>query len=178
MKGIILLLPDELDARVRAAQAHLQQAVGLHTIPSAPHVTVHVAEGYADVAVAAEQMQAMASATSALCLKMAGLGVFRVSADEAVIYLTVVRSPALDAVRASLFEALADVTVGFHPLYAADEHVPHITVGHVSAEKLPEAMAWLFSQSWQFDFVCNAMGLVEAVGDTFVIGERAAFGAA
>ena len=174
MKGIIALLPDELDAKVRAAAAYLQTHFGLTHIPTAPHISFHIAGDYTDNVSAEAIMRDIANQTPPLNIKLAGLGIFKIpDSGEAVLYATVVRTPEVDALRAAFFTALGSLTTDFHPLYVANEHVPHITFGHVSHAVLGDAISWLHEQDWQFTFKCEQLALVEAAGDSFIMSKTA-----
>lgn len=131
MVGIVSLLDPASDAVARGLWGELAREWGLRLnaerVPF-PHVSYHVAERY-DLERVAATLARAAARTQPFTARVTGLGAF--TAPEPTLYLAVERGPGLEALHATLWEALAtepDLAQGVMGIYAAATWIPHITL--------------------------------------------------
>ena len=130
MQGIVSLLDDASAQATRALWAELEREHGLREAARStpyPHISFHLAGDY-DLARVGMVMRSMAAHIAPFTLRIIGLGAF--TAFEPVLYLAVERTPALDALHATLWRELTNERVAREPspLYASASWIPHVTL--------------------------------------------------
>ncbi len=152
MQGIVSLLDDASAQATRALWAELERKHGLREAARStpyPHISFYLAEDY-DLARVGMVMRSMAAHIAPFTLRIIGLGAF--TAFEPVLYLAVERTPALDALHATLWRVLANERVAREPspLYASASWIPHVTLAQ--RDLTPEALESLLTAWSSRDF--------------------------
>ena len=159
MHGVVSLLDDEHYALVENIWAELERDFGVRGIyvTPFPHFSYQVAEGY-DVESVEAVLRETASETAPFKISTAGLGIFNVT--HPVLYIPVVRSPALSAFHARLWRSI--LRVADSPatrFYQPELWVPHITLAHGDLDYLQlSAIVRAFSER-QFHWEINVNNL-------------------
>lgn len=161
MHGIVILLESEKEALVRDVSAQLVARFDLHTVPTYPHCSLHVAEGY-DFGRLEVTLPALAQRINPFAIQLSGLGLFP-QAEHTVVYATVVRTPKLNFAHELLLHGLRDLTTDFHPLYIPTKWIPHITFGSIPNTNLPDAIAYLASLNWYWESICTELAVMQEV---------------
>lgn len=165
--AVVSLLDDEHARRVRAIWLHLRERFGLRGVARTPHphVSYVVAES-AHAAAIAEGLQVIASSSATFSVQATGLGIF--PGDEPVIYLPVVRAPAIDALHAAI-EAMHDNGRGdVVARYRRDLWLPHITLarGGVDSEILGAAVDDLARTPIDWSIAIDNLTLIDGGDDS------------
>jgi 2'-5' RNA ligase len=162
------LLPGaELTAAVRALQEELRAAHG-HLGPEAPpHVTLKLGFAGTDVAAHARHLAALAARSAPVALEVEGFGAF----DEGILYLDVVKSPALEQLRRRL---LADLAARFgvrpHPLEVGDRFHFHLTLAHgLPPEAFAAARRQLLGRGFRARATAERLALLRFAGDRWAV---------
>ena len=148
MSGITSLIAQEHQEQILAIMAALSQDFGVET-HGWPHISYHVAAAYRDGLHA--ELSLLSAGSSPFTIQTAGLGIF--TSPEPILYLTVVRDPALAALHGIVW-ALGEI-YGQRAItyYRPDLWVPHISLARVPAGNgnLPAIIAHLGHQdlNWQ-----------------------------
>ncbi len=165
MHGVVSLLDDEHYALVEDLWDELEKRLdvcGLYGTPF-PHFSYHVAKGY-DVDLLESILRRCASHCTPFRVRTAGLGVF--SGDHPVLYVAVVRSPALTALHRTLWQELAGVSAGAVEYYHPEQWMPHITLADSDALKdhLPEIVRMLSPRAFDWDVEASNLSLIYDTG--------------
>ncbi len=134
MHGVVSLLDMEHSRQVEALWAELAAAVSIRgalRVPY-PHVSHHVAESY-DLELLESVVRDAARETAPFHIRTAGVGIF--TSLRPVVYLPVVRDPALTAFQAPFWHRLATVASGINRHYHPDRWMPHITIGERDVDR-------------------------------------------
>ena len=165
MHGVVLLLNDEHRALVEHLWDELETGLGVRGLYKTPfpHFSYHVAEGY-DVDSLESILRRLASRCATFRVRTAGLGVF--SGDDPVLYVAVVRSPALSALHQRLWRELAGASAGAVEYYHPDQWMPHITLadGDVLKDHLPDIVRMLSARALDWEIEVNNLSLIYDTG--------------
>jgi 2'-5' RNA ligase len=177
MQGIVTLLDPAHYAATEALWTELAEALGLRGVyvTPFPHFSYHVAHGYARDALAAALSQA--AATPPFTVTTAGLAVF--TGPAPVLYIPVVRTAALSAFHAALWEALEPAAAASQAYYAPDSWVPHITLGFgdLTRATLTEAVRLLGGRSFTWEIPVDHLAYIDDAGGTQSVAQRVSLGA-
>jgi 2'-5' RNA ligase len=165
MHGVVSLLDDEHYALVEHLWDELETKLGVRSICKTPfpHFSYHVAEGYA-VGLLEPILRRLASHCGVFRVRTGGLGVF--SGDYPVLYVAVVRSPALSALNQKLWQELAGASTGAVEYYHPEQWMPHITLadGDVLKDHLPEAVRLLSARAFDWEIEVTNLSLIYDTG--------------
>jgi 2'-5' RNA ligase len=130
-----------------------------------PHLSFHVAEGY-DLAALAPGLARVAASTPRLRLRASGLGLFTVPAHP-VLYLTVVRDPALSEFHRMVWEEVKGFCTGRSPHYDPSSWVPHITLaqGETLSPRLPEIVDLLWRRDFNWEIEIDSLSFIYDDGE-------------
>ncbi len=165
MHGVVSLLDDKHYALVEHLWDELETelgARGLYNTPF-PHFSYHVAEGY-DVHLLESILPRVVSGCATFRVRTAGLGVF--SGDHPVLYVAVVRSPALSALHQRLWRELAGGSAGTVDYYHPERWMPHITLadGGVLKDHLPDVVRMLNARTFDWEIEVTNLSLIYDAG--------------
>lgn len=169
MQGIIALLDPPHTQQVLDLWAELDQRLGLRGVQvfPYPHVSFHILDGYDPVMIREKLSQEVAHLRP-FTIHTAGLGIFMTPAP--VLYIPVVRGPALERVHRLVWKAfpVKEENAGY---YAPEMWVPHITlaVGDLTHDNLPEVIAWLAGRDFHWEIRLNGLSLAVEVGEKYEI---------
>ena len=161
MKGLVALLDPLSNLRVKTVWDELEHHFNLHGVLSCPypHITFNILDEYETEQVEAE-LRTIATRIKPFTIHTAGLGFFLL--PEPVLYIPVVRSPALDQVHQRLWQAFPQKVNG-NGLYSPELWVPHITlaVDDLTRKQMPQVLEYLSDTS--FHWAIPLEGLTFAV---------------
>ena len=144
MKALVALLDPPSTQRVKALWDELEHRFHLSGVRSFPypHVSFNILGEYGTGKVDTE-LRAITARLKPFTIHTAGLGIFL--SPEPVIYIPVVRSPALDQVHQQLWQAFPQKADSGGGLYSPEQWVPHITlaVDDLTRELLPQVVTFL-----------------------------------
>ncbi len=130
MYGLASLLDAEHERLVEDLWAELKNGFGVRGIYQTPfvHFSYQIAESY-DLAALEPLLRRLARSTAPFHIWTTGLGVF--TGARPVLYIPVVRGPALDRFHRALWEAIAasGAAGGVADYYGPARWMPHITIG-------------------------------------------------
>jgi 2'-5' RNA ligase len=166
MQGVVSLLDDQHYARVEAIWEELGQKFdvrGMYVTPY-PHFSFQVAEEY-DESACESSLRELASRTPPFRVRTAGLGIFTVA--NPILYINIVRSPALSALHEEIWRGVRQVTPGpvshyYHP----EEWAPHITLaqGDIDQDKLAEVVRYLSRRNFHWEFNVTNVSIIYDTG--------------
>ena len=165
MHGVVSLLDKEHYALVEHLWDELETGLavtGLYQTPF-PHFSYHVAEGY-DLDLLGSILTRVASRCATFRVRTAGLGVF--SGNHPVLYVPVVRSPALTALHQRLWHELAAASAGMVEYYHPERWMPHITLadGDMLKDHLPDIVRMLSARAFDWEIEVNNLSLIYDTG--------------
>ena len=165
MHGVVSLLDDEHYALAEHLWDEIEAGLGVHGLYNTPfpHFSYHVAEGY-DVDLLESILRRCASHCTPFRVRTAGLGVFL--GDYPVLYVVVVRSPALSALQQRLWRELAGASAGTVEFYHPERWMPHITLadGDVLKDHLPDIVRMLSARAFDWEIELNNLSLIYDTG--------------
>ena len=157
------LTGDAYDA-ARAIWDDLERRYGLRAAKEAihPHVTYVVGDGDRSDILAA-RVAAVAAATPPFEIELDGVGSF--DGARPVVFMRVVKSPALVDTYEAMHAAARSVGLALWPLYAPQVWTPHVTLAlkDTSPELLPMLLADLGARKIHFRARIATISLVEVV---------------
>lgn len=166
MQGVVSLLDDRHYARVEAIWEELGQKFdvrGMYVTPY-PHFSFQVAEAY-DEEACAQALRELAARTHPFRVRTAGLGIFTVA--NPILYIPVVRSPALSELHAQVWRTVRQVVPGavahyYHP----EEWAPHITLAHgdIDQDRLAEIVRVLSRRNFHWEVSVNNLAIIYDTG--------------
>lgn len=129
MHGLVSLLDPHHYALVEEIWRELKATCGLTGIRVTPfpHFSWQIAQDY-DWALLPQIVRAIARQEKPLTIRVTGLGLF--TSSRPVVYLPVVRTAALSALHARIWERLSPISRKSSPYYAPDYWVPHISLAY------------------------------------------------
>jgi 2'-5' RNA ligase len=166
MNAVVALLDEAHTLAVEEHWAELARDFGVLEVRQRvpwPHVTFQSAERY-DIDRVASTLREIAAQTAPFTARAEGLGIF--SGPQPVLYVPVVRDPALNLLHARLWEALAHASDEIAPLYAPDRWMAHITLAQwdISSANLPAILARLAERPIAWQIEVSAFGLILGTG--------------
>lgn len=178
LEAVVSLLDEKHDAQVRQVWAELERHFGLQGIYGAPypHFSYHSAQDYPDDEVEALLKQ-VAAETQPFKVRSAGLGVF--SGPKPIVYVPIVRNPALEACHKALYGPLAKLGTNENTHYHPDSWLPHVTLayGDLDPKVLPEVMKFLGERSFNWEIMVQNLALVYTRGQDQGIARQVDFAA-
>ncbi len=157
MQGLVALLDPQHNQQVLELWDILERRFSLKGARSFPypHLSFTILEQYEPDAVEARLRQ-IAAGLAPFQFQTAGLGVF--TTPEPVIYLAVVRAPALERVHHLLWQSFPPLTAASR-YYAPEHWVPHITlaVNDLTRAQLPAVVAYLAEQEYHWEITCDSL---------------------
>lgn len=168
MHGLVSLLPEPYYGRVEKIWQELETRFGLTGIQVTPypHFSWQIGEDYS-MDLLAEAAQEVGTATPPLLVTTAGLGLF--TGANPVIYISVVKTPALVAVHRLIWQRFEHVCQGVSPLYSPGLWMPHISLAYedVTPKNIGPAMQWLAFQDFTWEmkidnisYICEPSGTI------------------
>lgn len=177
LEAVVSLLDEVHDAQVRRVWAELERHFGLQGIYGAPypHFSYHSAQDYPDDTVE-DLLQQVAAATLPFTVRTSGLGVF--SGSKPIVYVPIVRNPALEACHEALYGPLAQLAMNENTHYHPDTWLPHITLayGDLDARVLPEVMRFLGERNFSWNIPVQNLALVYTRGQEQGIARQVTLG--
>ena len=166
MHGVVSLLDDEHYALVEDIWDELSRTFGVSGVyvTPFPHFSYEVAEGY-DVKTAENFLQELAARTRPFRIRTVGLGIFTLSAP--VLYMPLVRSPALSALHREIWDGITPTEPGAVTQYYEPERwVPHLTLAHrdIDRDKLAEIVRYLSGKNLHWEMTVNNLSVIYDTG--------------
>ena len=166
MQGVVSLLDDEHYKQIEGVWEELSQKFGVRGIYATPfpHFTYQVSEEYDPKAVESA-LQRIAAQSEPFVVRTGGLGVF--TAAKPVLYVPVVRAPALDRLHAEIWRLLGGTPEGgAAQYYAPDMWLPHITLAHgdIDADQLAEVVRLLVRRNFHWEMEVNNLSYIYDTG--------------
>lgn len=133
VSGIVALLDAVHTREVELIWQEFQYEFGVHGVAKTPipHFSFHLAERY-DAPLLAETIAQVTLDLAPLRVRTSGLGLF--TGEAPTLYIPVVKSLALSAFHARLWEALEPLAVGSQFYYHPDHWLPHITLAQCNED--------------------------------------------
>jgi hypothetical protein len=155
MHGLVTLLPEPYNSKVSALWDGLEKEFGLNGIRVTPypHFSWNIGASYQRPALDLALTE-IAENSSMIVVKTDGIGLF--AAPQPVLFIKVLRNPALDTLHARLWEKTQIIANGLSDYYNPKQWQPHISLayGDLSTEQILEVRAWLEAQNvydWVFE---------------------------
>lgn len=177
MHGIVSLLDNAAHAAVEALWDELAHAFGLGGIRRTPypHFSYQIAPGY-DLSQLETALAAFARGQQPFVVRASGLGIF--TGPAPVLYVPVVRTAALSAFQAALWEAAAPCATDPDASYTPDRWMPHITLAQHDrdAALLGQVVAALGARDLTWEIAVDHLAYIEEQGDTGAVRLRVPLG--
>ena len=165
MHGVVSLLDDEHYELVEGIWAELARDFGVRGIyvTPFPHFSYRVAESL-DAEAVETALRATAQTTAPFKIHAAGLGIF--NATHPVLYIPIVRSPALAALHERLWHEIEGGLEGVARYYHPEMWMPHVTLAHgdVDYEKLLSILRALQHRQFHWEMTVNNLSLIYDTG--------------
>lgn len=173
MTTLAMILHEPEAGKIRSTWDLLEQALGwrgVRIIPF-PHVTLFGCEGVEHPALQAV-LARICGELGPLRIETVGLGVF--THPRPVLYLPVVRTPALSALHARLWEDVGGLGGRRFELYAPERWVPHLTLAQddLGWEGLPRALDLVRGMALEGAFEVRNLTLLDWIGPRYEPRER------
>ena len=161
MNGVVSLLDEVHDQKVRRLWAELERRFGLTGIQVTPypHFSYHVAAAYDQPALLALLAQ-FAREAAVFTVRATGLGIF--TGEEPVVYIPVTRTAVLTQLHQSLWPQIEPLSQGSVGYYEPQQWLPHITLGHadITGENIGPIISWLNGQALNWHITVDNLGLI------------------
>jgi hypothetical protein len=165
MDGVISLLDAEHTRIVKSLWRELDVCFGVRAIAVTPfaHISYQIADGYAIDRVE-EALRSVSRSLRRFTILTSGLGLF--TGEVPVLYVPVVKSPALAELHERIWEALDTAGSDVSPLYSPDHWMPHITLAHgdLDATNLPAIIEMLSERNFTWEIAIDNLALIYRVG--------------
>lgn len=167
MEAVVSLLDEEHFRAIEEIWAELERALDVRVVRERvpfPHVSYQGADRY-DAERLDAALQRVARDTSPFTIETAGLGIF--TGPLPVLYISVVRSPALAAFHERVWRELAGAGTNVSELYSAEHWMPHITLAQwdVTPESLSDIMRLLAGHPFSWQVPLTNLAYVESESD-------------
>jgi 2'-5' RNA ligase len=152
MVGIVSLLDDLHYHYIENLWAELQREFGVKGVyvTPFPHFSYHVASDY-DSEMLAPILHRIATKQASFQVRTSGLSIF--TGEAPVLYIPVVRNPALTQLHELLWQELLNMGNGVLEYYHPEHWIPHITIGFgdLNSDNLAHIVRYLSKRSfsWQ-----------------------------
>lgn len=166
--GVASLLDAASDRRVRDLWSELDHDFGVRRAAELvpfPHLTYQVAGDY-DFPRLDTALRALAPTLSPVAVRTSGLGVF--AGPSPVLYLAVVRTPALEILHRTVWDATSATGTDLSPYYLpSDAWVPHITLAQfdLTPEILSAIVARLAFHPLAWDMTLDSLSVARCDQD-------------
>ena len=162
MEGLVSLLDEQHEARVRAIWDALQAKFGWAALPQqtpTPHISYYIAEHIAAEKIRSP-LQVIAQQVAPFAVRATGLGLF--THPHLALYIPVVRSVALTALHGALRPAFAAAATNPASYYEADRWLPHITLAQndLADENLSAVLRWFRHTPIDWEITLNNVALL------------------
>jgi hypothetical protein len=161
MYAVVSLLDEPLSHQVTALWAELRDRCGVTGIYATPfpHFSYHVAPAY-DLEQLEAALSRLARNSAPFRVGTAGLGIFL--EREPVVYVPVVKSPALTRLHLRVWPRVEPAATGGLGYYHPDRWVPHITLGHgdIALANLPDVIRTLSSHPLVWAVEVNNLAVI------------------
>jgi 2'-5' RNA ligase len=165
MYGVVSLLDEAHNEKVQNIWAMLKSrfGVGNPNVTGYPHFSYHIAQRY-DLDRLSGLLERMVRETAVFTVHTAGLGIF--TGAEPVIYIPVVRDPALTSLHQTLWPHIEPCGHYSQSYYAPANWVPHITLGQgdISPEQLGPVVQWLNNQNLYWTIPIHNFAILHSTG--------------
>ncbi len=166
MQGVVSLLDDEHYKLIEEVWDELSQTFGVRGIYATPfpHFTYQVSETY-DPKTVEKALQKIAVESEPFIVRTGGLGIF--TAAKPVLYMPIVRAPALDHLHTEIWNRLGSATEGCAAhYYTPDMWLPHITLAHgdIDSDQLAEIVRLLSRRNFHWEIEVNNLSYIYDTG--------------
>ena len=165
MQAVVSLLDDHHTQLTEALWRELETQFGLRGVYATPHphFSYHVAHSY-DLDSLVPRLDRLLHATPPFQVRTTGLGVF--TGKSPVLYIPIVRSPAVTQFHRALWSELAACASGSLAYYDPEQWLPHITLGSGDIQKdlLAEAVRLLGERDFNWTITVDNLAFVEEDG--------------
>ncbi len=159
MMGIVALLDTQHEQQARFLQRAWRRA-SEDELDRIPHISLHVAESYADADGLREAVRGLAAGIAPMQVRCGGLGFFTSVAP--VVYVPVVRAQPLSTLHRAVWDEAANRA--FQPIehYSPDSWLPHITLaeGELRSEQLAALMDTAQARGPQWNATLSELALM------------------
>jgi hypothetical protein len=166
MQGVVSLLDARHWALVENLWAELAHDFGVRgvSVTPYPHFSYQIAPHY-DPAALAALLAPLARQTAPFRVRATGLGIF--TGIQPVLYIPVVRDPALTRLHEALWRLTAPVAAERSPHYEPLNWMPHITLGHgdLTPEILPAIVRNLASHDFNWKITVDNLAFIGTDGE-------------
>ena len=161
MQGIVSLLDEPHTQIIHDIWQELKTKCGIRgtQVPEFPHFSYHVAESY-DEEPLRTLLKNIIAYQKTFKVKTAGLGIFNGGAP--VLFVPIVRDPALTILHQSICPALSTTTNTSLSYYEPQSWMPHITLaqGDLTPQNLPDVIRLLNDRNFAWEIEINNLTLL------------------
>ena len=177
LEAVVSFLDETHDGLVRGLWAELERTFGLRGIYGAPypHLSYGGALGFHEEKAEAA-LTRVAAELEPLTVRTTGVGLF--TGERPILYLSVVKSPALMTLHARLLEELLPLATGANPHYLPHRWTPHITLayGDLTHERVAAVVRHLSPRRFDWEVTLDNLALVYTEGQDQGVALEVAFG--
>lgn len=159
--GVVTLLDNRHEQEVRDLWRQLATRFGLKELANVPHphFSYHVATHY-DLPMLEKTLTQISTQTTPFIVKTNGVALF--IGAKPVVYIPVVRSPALTHLHQLVWHVSDVFASGSHMYYQPSDWMPHITLAQsdLSPEMLPDVIKFLNEQPLNWQFSVNHLAII------------------
>ena len=179
MYGIVTIVEGAAGAQIERAWEDLRTAHGPEATRghNVPHVSYHVADDY-DLGAMDRLFARVAQEQAPFEVRVAGIGTLAHGSNR-IVYLNVVRSPALASLQDALWDAASAAGRGVIGHYHRDTWAPHVTLGDhpILLERLPDLARRLGGGPVPDGFRVDNLALIEEMPYGHEVRLRVSLGA-
>lgn len=161
MDGVVSVLDDVHYAKIEQLWDEFEAEFGVRGVyqTPVPHFSYHVAASY-DEPKLREIVKQVAAHMPPFIVRTNGLAIF--TGADPVLYIPVIRSPAIRSLHESLWERLAQSATDISSYYHPDHWRAHITLAHkeVDHELLPKMIRLLSERSFDWKIQVDNIALI------------------
>jgi 2'-5' RNA ligase len=166
MHGVVSLLDDEHYRLIEEVWEELAEKFGVRAgyATPFPHFTYQVSDSY-DAKAVESALHRLAAETAPFVVRTAGLGIF--TAKRPVLYVPVVRSPALERLHEEVWRALGPQAAGEAARYYGPEMwMPHVTLAQsdIDCVRLAEIVCALATRNFHWEMEVNNLSYIYDTG--------------
>lgn len=166
MDGVVSLLDAQHEQKVHELWAEFKANFGVHGVhmTPVPHFSYHVAENY-DIDRLDRLLRKIVRETRPFDVKTNGLALF--TGADPVLYIPVVRNPALTNFHLKMWHAISESAFGTVDYYHPDNWRPHITLTHrdVNHDLLPHIIRLLSERQFFWNIHVDNLSLLHTADD-------------
>jgi hypothetical protein len=178
MYAVVSLLDDTHSQQVERIWSDMARYYGVHGIYATPfpHFSYHVAAQY-DLGKLEATLRRTVRRLQPFRVRTSGLGLF--PGPSPVVYIPVVRDPALTRLHERLWPRVQNSATGSVPYYQPAQWIPHITLGHgdITAANLPAVVGHLAAQPCVWEVTVDNLAVISSTGAGDGFHLRIPFGA-